>query len=106
MVPVSMFIDGVSIWLAYYVWTLVPTASGQESSTRYIKISAGALGGAGDLGIPDHLAAEWQEGMEAAFSAYARALAVWENVAAVAPGVARIPAELLADSSPAAMRAV
>src|SRR5437870_4946251 len=39
MVPVSMFIDDLSIWLAYYVWTLCPTAGGQESSTRYVKIS-------------------------------------------------------------------
>src|SRR5919107_3546293 len=34
MVPVALFIDGISLWLAYYVWTLCPTAGGQESSTR------------------------------------------------------------------------
>src|SRR4051812_21915444 len=34
MVPVAMFIDGISMWLAYYLWTLSPTAGGQESSTR------------------------------------------------------------------------
>src|SRR5215470_19226158 len=43
MVPVAMFIDGVSIWLAYYVWTLCPTAGGQESSTRYIKLTSEGL---------------------------------------------------------------
>src|SRR5512133_4061035 len=43
MVPVSMFIDGISIWLAYHVWTLCPTAGGQESSTRYLKISPDGL---------------------------------------------------------------
>src|ERR1044071_6905527 len=26
MAPVAMFIDGISMWLAYYIWTLVPTA--------------------------------------------------------------------------------
>src|SRR6187431_1324102 len=35
MAPVAMFIDDVTLWLAYHVWTLVPTAGGQESSTRY-----------------------------------------------------------------------
>ena len=43
MVPVAMFIDGVSIQLAYYIWTLCPTAGGQESSTRYIRISVDGL---------------------------------------------------------------
>ena len=32
MVPVAMFIDGISIWLAYYIWSVCPTAGGQESS--------------------------------------------------------------------------
>ena len=34
MAPVAMFLDGVSMWLAYHVWSLCPTAGGQESSTR------------------------------------------------------------------------
>ena len=46
MAPVAMFIDGISMWLAYYIWTLVPSspagsissAGGQESSTRYIRL--------------------------------------------------------------------
>ena len=45
MVPVAMFIDGVSIWMAYYIWTLCPTAGGQESSTR-LPGSPQNLGGA------------------------------------------------------------
>src|SRR4028119_1453434 len=32
MAPVALFLDGISLWLAYFVWTLVPTAGGQESS--------------------------------------------------------------------------
>ena len=28
MVPVAMFIDTISLWLAYYIWTLCPTAGG------------------------------------------------------------------------------
>jgi anti-sigma factor ChrR (cupin superfamily) len=37
MAPVAMFLDGISQWLAYYVWSLCSTAGGQESSTRYIR---------------------------------------------------------------------
>lgn len=29
MAQVSIFIDNISIWLAYYLWTLSPTAGGQ-----------------------------------------------------------------------------
>src|SRR4028118_397616 len=43
MVPVAMFIDGVSIWLAYFIWSICPTAGGQESSTRYVKMSFDGL---------------------------------------------------------------
>src|SRR5579864_5585500 len=54
MVPVAMFIDGISIWLAYYIWSLCPTAGGQESSTRYIRISPDELIDPAVLGIrPD-----------------------------------------------------
>src|SRR5436190_1173313 len=52
MVPVAMFIDGISVFLAYYIWSLCPTASGQESSTRYIKMAADDLIAAETLGIP------------------------------------------------------
>ena len=60
MVPVAMFMDGMSIWLAYHVWSLCPTAGGQESSTRYIEISPGNLVDPGALGIPPSLRGEWQ----------------------------------------------
>ncbi len=42
MVPVAMFIDGVSLWLALRLWWASPTAGGQESSTRYIQLDAQA----------------------------------------------------------------
>ena len=28
MAPVAMFIDNISLWLAYHVWTVCPTAGG------------------------------------------------------------------------------
>ncbi|HEX3988955.1 MAG TPA: FAD-dependent thymidylate synthase, partial [Verrucomicrobiae bacterium] len=70
MAPVAMFIDDVSIWLAYYIWTLCPTAGGQESSTRYIKLSAEGLVAPESLGIPAGDLPEWRELMEQCFHAY------------------------------------
>src|SRR5437667_7299154 len=52
MVPVAMFIDRISILLAYYIWSLCPTAGGQESSTRYIKLSLDGLIPPEELVIP------------------------------------------------------
>lgn len=36
MVPIPMFIDGISLWAAYNLFAQCPIAGGQESSTRYI----------------------------------------------------------------------
>src|SRR5437764_894362 len=66
MAPVAMFMDGVSMWLAYHIWSLCPTAGGQESSTRYIRLALQNLPAATDLGIPEHLREEWRAHMDAA----------------------------------------
>jgi len=87
MVPVTMFIDDVSIWLAYYIWTLCPTAGGQESSTRYIKISSDGLIPPDELGIPADYADEWRNLMDECFRAYSEALALWESLATADPAV-------------------
>ena len=89
MVPVAMFIDGISMWLAYELFRISPTAGGQESSTRYIKLDEEGLLSAEELGITD--GAAWQERMGAAFSAYREALAYWEQVALDEPERVRIP---------------
>lgn len=99
MVPVALFIDGISVWLAYYVWTLCPTAGGQESSTRYIKLSPDDVIAPEILGIPETLHGEWQKLMQDSFAAYHSALAFWEEIAAATPEVARIPRTLLEDQS-------
>lgn len=36
MVPVAMFMDGISMYLAYFVWYTCQATNGQESSTRYL----------------------------------------------------------------------
>jgi thymidylate synthase ThyX len=104
MVPVAMFIDGVSMWLAYYIWTLCPTAGGQESSTRYIKISMDGLIAPETLGIQE--VAQWRKSMEQCFDAYQAAVAFWEEMAGINPDLMGIPPSLLADTSEPARKKV
>ena len=106
MVPVAMFIDGISIWLAYYLWTLCPTAAGQESSTRYIRISPEGLVPPAGLGIPDREIPAWRDLMGACFRAYQASLDLWEGLARANPELMGIPKSLLADLSEAAQKRV
>jgi thymidylate synthase ThyX len=106
MVPVAMFIDGISLWLAYHVWTLCPTAGGQESSTRYLKLSAEGLIAPEKLGIPAEEAAAWTQLMVGAFEAYQSALHVWEEVGNANPALMGIPLSLLSDTSDSAQKKV
>jgi thymidylate synthase ThyX len=104
MVPVAMFIDGVSMWLAYYIWTLCPTAGGQESSTRYIKISVDGLIAPEELGIQD--VTEWRELMEQCYRAYQASVALWEELAGANPSLMGIPPSLQQDTSEVARKKV
>jgi thymidylate synthase ThyX len=99
MVPVAIFIDDISIWLAYHVWSLCPTAGGQESSTRYIKLNPGALVPAERLGIPADYKAEWMQQMEEAFVAYRDALDLWETIGENHFELTAIPQHILNDTS-------
>jgi thymidylate synthase ThyX len=104
MVPVAMFLDGISIWLAYYIWTLCPTAGGQESSTRYIKISVDGLIAPETLGVGE--ASEWRESMEQCFRSYQSAVELWEELAGTQPALMGIPQTLLDDPSDTARKKV
>jgi len=104
MVPVAMFIDSISIWLAYYIWSICPTASGQESSTRYIKLSVDGLIPPEELGIPTDTIDNWRKQMEAAFAAYTEAITFWNGHAEQNPEVMRIPRTLLDDTTEKAVR--
>ena len=106
MVPVAMFIDGVSIWLAYYLWTLSPTAGGQESSTRYLKVSPDGLVPPQELGIPSNRLQAWRELMARCFAAYQSSLSLWEELAGQNPALMGIPASLLNDLSESARKKV
>ena len=106
MAPVAIFLDGVTMWLAYHLWSLCPTAGGQESSTRYIRLSADNLPDPNDLGIPTEAQTEWRSAMNEALAAYERAIEFWEEVAAKNPDVTRIPSSLLNDTSEKAQKTV
>lgn len=106
MVPVAMFMDGISIWLAHYVWSLCPTAGGQESSTRYLQISLDGLIAPDSLGLPKNQVEPWRNCMESAFRNYRSALAIWEECARENPAVMHIPKALLEDPSDAAKKKV
>ena len=106
MVPVAMFIDGISLWLAYYLWTLSPLAGGQESSTRYLKMSVQGLIPPEALGIPPGQTGEWSRVMGRCFQSYQAALAAWENLSQTHPAVMGIPRWLLDDPEPAAQKKV
>ena len=106
MVPVALFMDGISMWLAYHIWSLCPTAGGQESSTRYIKLASENLPDAAEIGVPKSQRDEWQSSMNEALENYETALAFWHDVAERDPSVMRIPSELLNDESDKASKAV
>ncbi len=99
MVPVAIFMDGVSMWLAYHVWSLAAVAGGQESSTRYIRIAPDLLLPAETLGIPEELRATWKRSMELCFAYYDRLEHDWSAVSEVAPQIMRLPEPLLSDDS-------
>ncbi|MBN8690626.1 MAG: FAD-dependent thymidylate synthase [Armatimonadetes bacterium] len=106
MVPVSIFIDEISIWLAYLIWSQCPTAGGQESSTRYVKLSSDGVVSPDLFGVPDAEVSKWKEFLEGAFHFYTEALQFWERVAEERPEVMRIPQSLLDDPTEKAQKQV
>lgn len=106
MVPVAIFMDDISIWLAYHIWSLAPQAGGQESSTRYIRISPESLLDCDTIGIPEEFRNEWADAMSEAFEEYSTLEAAWDKLSAERPQFLHIPAELLADETPAVQRQV
>ena len=106
MAPVAMFMDGLSLWLAYHIWTLCPTAGGQESSTRYINYASVNELDPAAFGIPAELHEQWLAAMRQAFAAYETALNYWTEIAAAQPELTRIPRSLLEDESEKAQKQV
>ena len=104
MVPVSMFMDDVSMVLVYLVWSLCPTAGGQESSTRYIRMERDGV--VEPYGVGIQRANEWGTWIDDAFARYNETISVWNSISDSDPSVMKIPRELLNDSSDKAVKKV
>ncbi len=104
MAPIAMFLDGVSIWLAFNIWSVCPTAGGQESSTRYIQLDPSGLPDPAAVEIPEAERGRWIERMNDSFRAYSHALRLWERLLERRPDLSGIPNSLLADQSEAALK--
>lgn len=106
MVPVAMFMDGVSIFLAYYLWTETAIGAGQESSTRYIKMSVDGVMPFAMTGLPDEQEVEWTQFINDAFASYDIAYNHWISLSEELPNLTRIPEFLLNDPSEKAQKQV
>lgn len=106
MAPVAVFIDDLSILLAYMIWSWCPTAGGQESSTRYIKLDREGLVEPELLGVAKSETANWHGFIDEAFDAYGESLAFWTQQAERNPSLTRIPDGLLYDQSEKAQKQV
>lgn len=84
MAPVAIFIDQISIFAAFVLWYLSPTASGQESSTRYINYQDSEcykIDGALD-------------NIDMLFNNYQIAYDYWIDIATKYPEIMKIPQEV------------
>jgi thymidylate synthase ThyX len=106
MVPIALFIDEISQFAAYYLWTLAPQADGQECSTRYIKMDVSGLVDAETLGIPEHLRESFNAYNQKAFENYQSALESWTELSNLHPEETKIPKSLLESTSDKDIKAV
>lgn len=99
MAPVSMFIDDVSLWMALRLWQWCPTAGGQESSTRYVKLHSE------NIVRPPKVDSDYDDLMNEAFEAYNTAYEVWTEVAEEYPNLMNLPPDIkVGDKKIARMR--
>ncbi len=105
-VPVAIFLDEISIFVAYLLWSWCPTAGGQESSTRYIKLSPEGLVDPCLFGLMPDQYESWYQAMVKCFDAYNVAVGFWEQQVVENPSLARIPTALLGDTSDKAQKQV
>jgi thymidylate synthase ThyX len=99
MAPVAMFMDDVSIYLAYHLWSMCAVVGGQESSTRYIKISIDGIVDPDTLGIPENIQETWKQNTLDAFAKYQQAVDFWDGLGKADPKIMRISDKILEDTS-------
>lgn len=91
MVPVSLDLEGVSLWLIQYVWQLVHTGGGQESSTRYINYTDSAYILPEDAGIDQNIE-QYHDTLRSGLAAYQTAFGAWTSIAEKHPELINAPA--------------
>lgn len=91
MVPLSIHIEGVSIILVQMLWSMVHTGGGQETSTRYCKMSADTVW---NPQLDSHLDDRWHSATERTFEAYEMACQFWQLVADKDPLVVGITPDM------------
>ena len=106
MVPVAMFMDEVSIFLAYYLWTETSIGAGQESSTRYIKMTIDGVLPFELTGLPQEQKEEWLAFIQQAFQTYNETYQYWLDMADEKPQLTRVPDSLRNDPSDKAQKQV
>jgi len=87
----AIALDDVSMWLAYKIFEIAQMADGQESSTRYLTMSAANLPTAEEIGIPADLAPRWTAVMAKAFAAYHAEYERLDQAALANPALVRLP---------------
>lgn len=106
MVPVAMFIDRISMWLALRIWWASPTAGGQESSTRYIELHPSATVGDHEFVCSQAQKTDLQENLAACFEAYQKSLEIWNQIVERQPSLLRLPDSLIQSQDPKDKRKV
>jgi thymidylate synthase ThyX len=106
MAPIALFIDDITQYAAYFLWTLSPTAGGQECSTRYIKMDVSNVASSEDLGIVPELKDSYDLHIAKSFSFYEEALKLWTTIGELNPELTKIPSNLLNSESDKDKKAV
>ena len=99
MAPIALFIDDITQYAAYFLWTLSPTAGGQECSTRYIKMDSSNVASAEDLGISEELKDAYELHIAKSFAFYEEALKLWTKIGEINTQLTKIPSSLLNSES-------
>ena len=99
MAPIALFVDDITLYAAYFLWTLSPTAGGQECSTRYIKMDISNIASTDDLGIYDQYKMQYDHYVAKSFNYYEQALEAWTKIGELFPELTKIPSKLLESTS-------
>ena len=88
---IAITIDDCSMFLAYKIFEISSMVDGQESSTRYIKMSEDSLIDPNIIGIPDDKREEWYNLMKESYRLYNEEYSRLDKIAKDNPEVMNIP---------------